>query len=90
MASKTSLTAEVISQAESYDGIRAGIIRLNDVLQGPSYQVDTNGPINPDGFDDPQIDNWPDEAQTVLVLGLHHSEEDLRLDYWERGDTWGN
>jgi hypothetical protein len=87
MASKTSLTSEVISQAESYDGIRAGIIRLNDVLQGPSYQVDTKGPINPNGFDDAQIDNWPDEAQTVLVLGLFHSEEDLRLDYWERGDT---
>ncbi len=90
MATKTSLTSRVISQAESFDGIRAGIIPLNDVLQGPSYQVDTKGPINPDGFDDVQIDNWPAEAQTVLVLGLYHSEEDLRLDYWERGDTWGN
>jgi len=34
MVSKNSLTSDVISQAESYDGIRAGIIRLNDVLQG--------------------------------------------------------
>jgi len=90
MASKSSLTAQVISRAESYDGINAGIVSLNDVLQGPSYQVDTKGPINPDGFEDAQIDNLPDEAQTVLVLGLYHSEEDLRLDYWERGDTWGN
>ena len=35
MASKTLLTAEVISQAESYDGIRAGIIRLNDYITKP-------------------------------------------------------
>ena len=25
----------------------------------------------------------------MLVLGLHHPESDLHLDYWERGDTWG-
>ena len=44
MASKASLTSEIISQAESYDGIRAGIVRLEDVLQSPSYQVDPKGP----------------------------------------------
>jgi epoxyqueuosine reductase len=26
----------------------------------------------------------------VLILGLNHPEKDPRLDYWERGDTWGN
>ncbi len=26
----------------------------------------------------------------MLVLGLHHPKADPRLDYWERGDTWGN
>ncbi len=29
-------------------------------------------------------------AQTVLVLGLYHPEEDPRLDWWEHGDTRGN
>jgi len=90
MTSKTSLTAEVISQAESYDGIRARIIRLKDVLKGPSYQANTKGPRKTHGLEEAQSDNWPEETQTVLVLGLNHSEEDLRLDYWERGDTWGN
>jgi epoxyqueuosine reductase len=90
MALKASLTAKVISQAESYNGVRAGITRLNDVLQGPSYQADPEGPISSAGLDDDQIDGWPAEAQTVLVLGLYHPEEHLRLDYWERGDTWGN
>ncbi len=90
MASNPSLTAEVISQAESYNGIRAGIVRLNDVLHGPSYQDALVGPTRSDEFEDEKIDDWPNEAQTVLVLGLYHPEEDLRLDYWERGDTWGN
>ncbi len=34
MASKALLTTEVISQAESYDGIRAGIVCLKNLLKG--------------------------------------------------------
>lgn len=56
MTSKESLTNNIISQAESYDGIRAGIARLDDVLKGPSYQADPEGPICSAGLDDVQID----------------------------------
>jgi epoxyqueuosine reductase len=90
MTSKTSLTTEVISQAESYDGVRARVVRLKDVLKGPSYQAALAGPRYTDSMDDVPIDNWPTEAQTVLILGLNHPEKDPRQDYWERGDTWGN
>jgi epoxyqueuosine reductase len=90
MASESSLTAEVVSQAESYAGICAGIVRLEDVLKSPSYQ---DVPADPDGttkLDGAGIFNWPPEAATVLVLGLYHPAEKPRLDWWERGDTWGN
>ncbi len=90
MSSKASLTTEVISQAESYDGIRAGIARLEDVLKGPSYHAAPEGPRSTTRLDDVQIVDWPAEAQTVLVLGLNHSEKEPRLDYWEQGDTGGN
>lgn len=90
MPSKSSLTAKVISQADSYDGIQAGIVRLADVLQGPSYQADHIGPTKAAVFDDDGIDAWPDDARTVLVMGMVHPEEERHLDYWERGDTWGN
>lgn len=83
-------TTEVISKAESYDGIRAGIARLKDVLKGPSYHAAPEGPKSTTQLDDVQIDDWPAEAQTVLILGLYHPENNPRLDYWERGDTWGN
>jgi len=90
MATKTVLTSEAISNAESYDGIQAGIVSLKDVLKSPSYQAVPGDPIMSGGSNDIQNDHWPARAQTVLVLALHHPEEDPRLDYWERGDTWGN
>ncbi len=90
MTSKASLTTEVISQAESYDGIRAGIVRLKDVLKAPSYQATPGSLRCTSLLDDVPVDNWPAEAQTVLILGLNHPEKKPRLDYWERGDTWGN
>ena len=90
MASKASLSGEVLSKAESYDGVRARIVPLKDVLKGPSYQAAIAKPRYTDKMDDIQVDNWPSEAQTVLLLGLNHPEKDPRLDYWERGDTWGN
>ena len=81
MISKASVTAKIISQAESYDGIQAGIVRLEDVLKGPSYQVNPEGPEATTESDDDQIVDWPVEAKTVLILGLNHPEEDPRLDY---------
>ncbi len=90
MTSKASLTTEVISQAESFDGIRAGIVRLEDVLKGPSYQATPEGPRSTTQLDDVPVNNWPAEAKTVLILGLNLPEKDLRLDYWEQGDIWGN
>jgi len=90
MAVKTPSTAEVMAQAESYDGIQAGIVSLKDVLKSPSYQAVPGGPNVRGGSNDVQNDHWPAWAQTVLVLALHHPEKDPRLDYWEYGDTWGN
>jgi epoxyqueuosine reductase len=90
MAPEASLTTEIISQAESYDGIRAGIAHLEDILQGPSYQATPEGPGILTQLDDVQVVDWLREARTVLILGLNHPKKDPRLDWEERGDTWGN
>jgi len=90
MTSAMALTAEVVSQAESYDGIQAGIVRLEDVLEGRSYKATAEGRKDTTPFQGGFIGNWPMMAQTVLVLRLKHPENDLRLDYWEQGDTPGN
>lgn len=90
MTSKASLTAEIISRAETYNGIRAGIVRLGDILQGPSYQATQESPESKTVLDNLQMVDWPTEALTVLILGLNHPRKDPRLDYWEKGDSWGN
>ncbi len=94
MAPKASLTAEIISQAESHAGIRAGIVLLEDVLKGPSYQAaaqaTAEGIGSASGLDDVEIVKWPPAARSVLVLGLYHPLQQPRLDWWERGDSWGN
>lgn len=90
MATEASLTAEIISQAESFAGIRAGITHLEDVLKGPSYQAVPEGPGNTTQLDDVEVVNWPTEARSVLVLGLIHPVNDPRIDWWECDDTWGN
>lgn len=87
MASKASITNEVISQAELYEGIQAGIVSLEDVLKGPSYNATPEGSKNTHLLND--VD-WPSDAQTVLVLGMNHPEKEPSLDYWEQGDSWGN
>ena len=81
---------EIISQAESYDGIRAGIATLADVLKGPSHRDAREDAGSTTRLGECQGVDWPEEARTVLVLGLHHLETNPRLDWWERGDTWGN
>ena len=87
MASKTLRTARIISRAESYDGICAGIARLEDVLKGPSYEVAPEKTVSWKGV---RWGEWPAAANTVLILGLHHPRHDPGLDDWERGNTRGN
>ena len=85
-----SLTNEITSRVESYNGIRAGFARLDDILEGPSHQDAQTEPLRNELLDYSQNVEWQAEAQTVIVLALKHPEDDPRLDYWERGDSWGN
>ena len=87
-----SLSDEIIARAQSYPGIRAGIARLADVLRAPSYQVAPKGdrytsqPASEEGI----VTEWPPEACSALVLGLHHPKSEPRFDWWYRGNTNGN
>lgn len=84
------LAAEIISKAESFDGVRAGMTNLETVLKGLSYQVDQNSLVRMPLLDGTRVVVWPEEAKSVLVLGLHHPAGEARLDWREHGDTSGN
>ena len=87
-----SCSNEIIAHARSYPGIRAGIARLADVLDAPSYRIVPEGEwsTSQSVLQEGTVTEWPPEARSVLVLGLHHPENDPRLDWWERGNTNGN
>jgi epoxyqueuosine reductase len=81
----TALRQKIMAKAESFPGIKAGITHLANVLSSPSYHaVSENMPV------DNSDTAWSPDAQSVLVLGLHHPENDPHLDWWRRGNTAGN
>ena len=80
MGSDSTLTSETIAKAESFSGIRARVARLENVLNGPSYQATPEGPGSSMNLDDAQIVDWLPNAGSVLVLGLMHSAKDPRLE----------
>lgn len=84
------LSTDIIIKAESFPGIKAGIARLEDILKSPSYQVVPDGEWSTSLSKEGMVTEWPPEAKTVLVLGLHHPEDNLRLDWWDGGNTMGN
>jgi epoxyqueuosine reductase len=81
----TALREKIITHVESFSGIKAGITRLEDVLNSPSYHA-APGYMPPYGSGA----TWPLEVQSVIVLGLHHSEDEPLLDWWEHGNSPGN
>ena len=82
------LSAALIAEAEKWDGIRAGVAAIDKVLDGPSY----NAAARVDWEDDhsEQTTPWLPNARSLLVLAMHHPEEDPWLDWFDRGNTAGN
>ena len=83
-------TPQIIARAETYDGIRAGIARLQDILDSPSCQAAQKDPVLGSALAALQTHRRSARVRSVLVLGLHHPADDPRLDCWDRGDTRGN
>ncbi len=41
-------------------------------------------------FQDKKLFTWPDSVRAVLVIGLAHPEDNLKLDWWDGRGTLGN
>lgn len=85
-------SADIIARAQSYPGICAGIARLGDILRAPSYQIRPEEALygSRPASEEFSVIEWPPEARSVVVLGLHHPKNNPRLDWWYRGNTDGN
>jgi len=86
-----SLSSELIARANSFPGITAGISSLDDVLTTPSHKLLQREAPNSRLLDsEASVPVWPPDAKTVLVLGLHHPQDNPRLDWWLAGNSMGN
>jgi len=79
---------ELIAEAEKRDDFRAGIAAIDEVLEGPSYKVSTVGDWKTNHSE--EITPWLPNARSLLVLAMHHPENNPRLDWFDRGNTAGN
>ncbi|MDJ0666253.1 MAG: hypothetical protein QNJ61_03220 [Desulfobacterales bacterium] len=82
------LSAALIAEAEKWDGIRAGVAAIDQVLDGPSYKAAAE--VNWADDHSEQTTPWLPNARSLLVLAMHHPEDDPRLDWFDRGNTAGN
>ncbi|MEF8822722.1 MAG: hypothetical protein V5B78_01035 [Desulfohalobiaceae bacterium] len=88
MTQNRQLADELIAEAEKRDGFRAGIAAIDEVLAGPSSKAEAEGSWKTNHSE--SATPWLPNARSLLVLVMHHPEDDPRLDWFDRGNTAGN
>mgnify|MGYP001826822100 CR=1 FL=1 len=88
MTNDHQLAEELIAEAEKWDDIRAGIAAIDGVLDGPSFRVSDVGSWENNHVE--KTTPWLPNAGSLLVLAMHHPENNPRLDWFDRGNTAGN
>lgn len=88
MTQHRQLAEELIAEAKKWDGFRAGIAAIDEVLDGPSYKAVALSSWKSNHSED--TTPWMPNARSLLVLAMHHPEDDPRLDWFDRGNTAGN
>ena len=84
------LAEELIAEAEKYNGFRAGIADIDKVKGGPSYKAVAKAEGSWGTNHTEKKTPWLRNASSLLVLAMHHPEDDPRLDWFDRGNTAGN
>ena len=79
---------ELIANAESFEGVRAGIADVQAVLNGPSYQARGEGDWQ-DSHPEKAV-TWLPKARSLLVLAMHHPLDQPSLDWFFRSNSPGN
>ena len=82
------LADQLIAEAEKRDGFRAGIADIYEVLNGPSYKAAAVGSWDINYSE--KMTPWLPNSRSLLVLAMHHPEDEPQLDWFDRGNTAGN
>lgn len=79
---------ELLAKAQGFADMRAGIADVAAVLEAPSYRARGPG-VWRDSHQEKAV-RWLPKAGSLLVLAMHHPQDQPGLDWFERGDTAGN
>ena len=82
------IVKELIAEAEKWDGIQGRIADIADVLHSPSCKA-AGGEQWQDNHAEQTI-TWLPNARSLLILAMHHPQENPELDWFDRGNTSGN
>ncbi|MEJ2707198.1 MAG: hypothetical protein P8074_06255 [Anaerolineales bacterium] len=89
MTSATHLIEPIIFQIKAYGATLAGIARVEDLKNSPSYEKYERNPYYT-YFE--RLPGWPEDAKSILVFALLHKKTEPELDWWDPrpGGTPGN
>ncbi|MCB2193932.1 MAG: hypothetical protein KQI62_20325 [Deltaproteobacteria bacterium] len=79
---------ELIIKAEAFEGVRAGIVGVQELLSSPSYQCLSQGDWR-DSHPEKAV-TWLPKARSLLVLAMHHPPDHPSMDWFYRSNSPGN
>lgn len=96
---KLRISAQLLAKAKELGADKVGFASVADLLEAPSFNFAPKMPGIENGIGTrenklglkPGEVKWPENAGTVMVVAVHHSEEKPELDWWfGRVDPPGN
>jgi len=91
------LTKQIIEKALSLGASVSGIADIEHLKTSPSHRIYSKIGLHlHDIYSDTKGQNvstdvvWPEDAVSVVVIGIEHSADELELDWWDGTGTPGN
>lgn len=93
MISSTKLSDTIIEKAKSLGASIAGIADVELLKNSPSHRIYPQLGVNIDGTMEGKKNSairWPEDAVSVVVIGIEHNAGQPELDWWDGKGTPGN
>ena len=94
--SQKQLSRDIINKAVSFGASLAGIANIEDLKQSPSHTISEKledftgvGTKQVAGRKNGEV-VWPEDAESAVVIAIHHPEKAPEMDWWLKGLRGGD